>query len=94
MHKCASYFLKLTCDSNEYVLFYVAGLAFIYQDTWGPSHEDLRCHNSQVVKFLPPRKMHILCVGSKFCVNFQRTHCGLVTSRISVKIRSGNGLVP
>ena len=48
MHKCASYFLKLTCDSNEYVLFYVAGLAFIYQDTWGPSHEDLRCHNSNI----------------------------------------------
>ena len=43
---------------------------------WGPSHYDLRCHNfkiSKVVKFLPPCKMHILrCMGSKFCVKFQR----------------------
>ena len=46
------------------------------RQSWGPSHQHLRCHNSKIsyiVKMLRTRKMHLLpCLDSKCCVKFQR----------------------
>ena len=52
-------------------------------DIRGQSHKDLRCHQSMmsyIVNFLKPSKMLIFrCMGSKFCVKFQRAPLKLHT---------------